>query len=137
MRAVVVMVAAGCFATATAWAAAPTAAHAAKAQHSAHRFAHEKGLAAKTALHQPHKKGAKRSVALAKSAKASKGHSNVQAHTPHTTRQTSAHKPAKPAALRPAQRHKLMVDTPTVPSMPTVAVKRTTPQSHELPPILS
>jgi hypothetical protein len=74
---------------------------------------------------------------LAKSAKSPKGHTGAHVHTPHNTRQTSAHKPAKPAAVRPAQRHKLMVDAPAVPSTPAVSVKRATPQQHELPPILS
>jgi hypothetical protein len=148
VRAVVVMVAAGWFATATAWAAAPTAAHAAKAQTAAHKNGH----VANTAQHKAHRKGVRPSAVHAVKAQAtarhvgtrdrvaaSSGHAGAPSHaqrTPHTPRQASAHKPAKPAAVRPAPRRKLMVDAPA-PSVPAVSVKRTNPPPQELPPILS
>ncbi|POR54713.1 hypothetical protein B0G62_102321 [Paraburkholderia eburnea] len=56
---------------------------------------------------------------------------------PRTARQASEHKPAKPAAVRVAPRHKLMVDAPAAPSSPAVSAKRMNPQPQALPPILS
>ncbi|WP_321955666.1 hypothetical protein [Paraburkholderia bannensis] len=65
---------------------------------------------------------------------ASKRHTDVKPHAAQTPHQASAH---KPAAARPAPRHKLMVDAPAAPGAPAVSVKRASPQPHELPPILS
>ncbi|WP_322092774.1 hypothetical protein [Paraburkholderia bannensis] len=67
---------------------------------------------------------------------ASKRHPDVKPHAAQTPHQASAH---KPAAVRSAPRHKLMVDAPAAPTAPApaVSVKRASPQPHELPPILS
>jgi hypothetical protein len=131
------MVAAWWLATATAWAAAPAAGHAAQATHvrKAQTSAHKKGAKKSGAV--PH---AGRTGRSAKSAKAPHSGHGTQ-HNPHTPRQASAHKavkPIKPAAVHPASRHRLMVDAPAPSSAtPSVPVKRAIPQPHELPPILS
>ncbi|WP_321886310.1 hypothetical protein [Paraburkholderia bannensis] len=65
---------------------------------------------------------------------ASKRHPDVKPHAAQTPHHASAH---KPAAVRSAPRHKLMVDAPAAPGAPAVSVKRASPQPHELPPILS
>ncbi|WP_322045788.1 hypothetical protein [Paraburkholderia sp. J67] len=144
MRAVVVMVAAGWLATATAWAAAPTAGHAGKAPIAAHKT----GKNAKGPAHPVRKHGARETNASRHAGRS--GHTTHAAHAKHdavagskatsqgfahTPRQAAARKPSQPAVVRPAPRHKLMVDAPA--PTPAVAVKRAIPQPHELPPILS
>ncbi|WP_321813358.1 MULTISPECIES: hypothetical protein [unclassified Paraburkholderia] len=143
MRAAVVMVAAWWLATATAWAAAPAVGHAAHATHGVHG-AH--AVHAGKAQTSAHRKGAKQSATAshggrtgrsAKSAHASHPKHETQ-HISRTPRQASAHKPVKPAAVRPASHHRLMVDAPAPSSVtPSVPVKRAIQQPHELPPILS